>query len=124
MHSRLFFLLTAVLVSARSNTAFSQADLTASYFTLQVASFPDTNLANRFVVQLVKAGEHPACATVEIQGRGYWTRVFVGLFSTGETARRYGEKLVARGLISEFLVRRADLNQAATRPRRVTPSDS
>jgi sporulation related protein len=124
MHSRLFFFLAALLLSATSSTAFSQSDLATSYFTLQVASFPETDLANRFVVQLVSAGEHPACSTVELNGRGSWTRVFVGLFKTTDQARLYGESLVARGIIKEFLVRKADLNQSAIRPRRVTRNDS
>jgi hypothetical protein len=89
-----------------------------------VASFPNTELANKFVVQLVNAGERPVCATVEVEGRGYWTRVFLGLFETTYAAERYGDVLVARGIIREFLIKRATPNQAATRPRKVIGSES
>jgi hypothetical protein len=122
MHSRLCLFLTALLILACTSSAFTQSDIAATRFTLQVASFPDTELANKFVVQLAKAGEHPATATVELQGRGFWTRVFVGSFPTTDAARRYGDNLKARGIIAEFLVRKAELNQAFTRPRQVSPS--
>jgi SPOR domain len=124
VNSKSFLLLAALLISASPTTAVSQSRLTNPCYTLQVASFPNTELANRFVVQLVNAGEHPVCATVEVDGRGYWTRVFLGLFETTHAAGRYGDALVARGIIKEFLMKRANLNQAATRPRKVTGSES
>ena len=124
MNSKSFLLLAALLISASPATAVSQSHLTNPCYTLQVASFPNTELANRFVVQLANAGERPGCATVEVNGRGYWTRVFLGLFETTYAAGRYGDALVARGIIKEFLVKRANLNQAATRPRKVTGSES
>jgi len=120
MYSRRCLLLTPLFLLACASAAFPQSEPNAANFTLQVASFPNTELANNFVVQLVKTGEHPTCATVELQGRGYWTRVFLGLFATPDAARRYGENLMARGIVDEYLVRRADLNQAALRPRRVS----
>lgn len=123
MYSGRFFL-TALLLLACTSSAFPQTDVTAANLTLQVASFPDTELANKFVVQLVKAGEHPVCATVELPGRGYWTRVFLGLFATPDAARRYGDNLKARRIIDEFLVRKTDLNQAVTRPTRVSPNST
>lgn len=119
MHSRLFLVSTAVFVSMLAATAFADAGSDVPY-TIQVGAFPSTDLADKFVIKLVQAGEHPACAGVELQGRGYWTRVFVGLFSTSTAARRYAESLIARGIVDEFLVRRADLDQAIYRPRRVT----
>jgi len=76
------------------------------------------------MIHLVEAGEHPMCSTVELQGRGDWTRVFVGLFTTSESARRYGQRLIAAGRITEFLVTRAELSQQATRPRRVVQGDT
>ena len=124
MNSKSFLLLAALLVSASPATAVPQSRLTNPRYTLQVASFPNTQLADRFVVQLVNAGEHPVCATVEVSGRGYWTRVFLGLFETTYAAGRYGDALVAGGIIREFLVKRADVNQAATRPRKVIGSES
>lgn len=124
MHSRLSFFLAALLMSAGPSAAMSKSDLAAPHFTLQVASFPDTAQAGRCAAGLVSAGEHPVFDTVEIEGRGYWTRVFVGLFDTTDAARRHGVTLVARGVIKEFLVKKAGLNQAATRPRKVAGSDS
>lgn len=119
MHSRLFLLSTAVFISICPATAFADSGPDVPY-TLQVGAFPSTDLADKFVVKLVQAGEHPACATIELEGRGYWTRVFVGLFSSSTAARRYGESLIARGIVNEFLVRRANLDQTVFRPRRVT----
>jgi hypothetical protein len=124
MHLRLSFFLTALVISAGPSAAMSQSDLTAPHFTLQVASFPDIAQAGRFAAGLVTAGEHPVFDTVEIEGRGYWTRVFLGLFDTTDAARRHGVTLVAREVIKEFLVKKTGLNQAVTRPRRVAGSDS
>ena len=123
MHSTLSFFLGALMISV-GPSAMSKSDLAAALFTLQVASFPDTAQANKFAGGLLNAGEHPAFDTVEIEGRGYWTRVFVGLFDTTDAARRYGVQLIARGIIKEFLVKKASLNQAVTRPRRVAGTNS
>jgi hypothetical protein len=119
----LFFLPTVFVLAGASSIALSQSNVPTGSFTLQVASFPSKELADKFMIGLVSAGEHPTCATVALQGRGTWTRVFVGLFTRGESARQYGENLIARGLIAEFLVRRAELDQDATRPRRVSRPD-
>lgn len=124
MHSRLSLFLAALFISACAPEALSSSDLPAARFTLQVASFPDTAQAARFAAGLIGAGENPVCETVMIDGRGYWTRVFVGLFDTNDAARRYGGMLVARGVIKEFVVKTAGLNQAVTRPRRVSGGDS
>ena len=120
MNSKSFLFLAVFLALPGLVTAASQTRPNNPSYTLQVASFPNTDLANRFVLQLVEVGEHPVCATVELSGRGYWTRVFLGLFDTLQAAGLFGDDLVARGVISEFLVKKADLNQAATRPRTVT----
>ena len=119
MDSRLFLLSAVVFASSLPATAFAASDPEASY-TLQVGAFPSTDLADKFVVKLVQAGEKPGCTTVELQGRGYWTRVFVGLFPTSNAARRYGDNLIARGIVSDFLVKRPEPEQSIVRPRRVT----
>jgi len=119
MHSTLSFFVAALLISAGQFAALAKSDQTDTQFTLQVASFPDTAQATKFAVGLVGAGESPVLDTVQIEGRGSWTRVFVGLFDTPDAARRFGGTLVARGIIKEFLVKPAGLNQKVTRPRRV-----
>jgi hypothetical protein len=124
MYSRQCLFTAALLIFVGASSVLAQEEPAATYFTLQVASFPDTELANQFVIQLVREGEHPTCATIELQGRGHWTRVFLGLFSSAQAARRYGDNLKTRGTIVEFLIRKAELNEAVTRPRRVTPSDA
>lgn len=123
MYSRQCLFTAALLISFGASSVPAQEEPAATYFTLQVASFPDTELANQFVIQLVREGEQPTCATIELQGRGHWTRVFLGLFPSAQAARRYGDNLKTRGTIVEFLIRKAELNEAVTRPRRVTPSD-
>lgn len=118
MQSRLFLFSTTVLISICQVAAFADTGQNVNY-TLQVGAFPNSGLADKFVNKLVTAGEHPASSMIELPGRGYWTRIFVGLFSTNSAARRYGEGLIARGIIDDFLVRKAEPGQAATRPRRV-----
>lgn len=123
MDSRLFLLSAAVFVSISPASAIAGADPEASY-TLQVGAFPSSDLADKFVSKLIQLGEHPTRATVELEGRGYWTRVFVGRFPTGNAARRYGDSLIERGIVNQFLVRRPEPEQVIERPRRVTPASS
>jgi hypothetical protein len=117
MRSQLCFFLVSCILAGQS-VAFARSE-PVPHITLQVASFPDKAQAERFAIGLVKAGEKPAFDTVEIPGRGFWTRVFVGLFTSDDAARRQGVFLIARGVISQFLIRRTDSIQALTRPRRV-----
>ena len=124
MRSRLTFFLTSLLISASPVPVLCQSDLTTPQFTLQVASFPDTTQAASFAAGLVGAGEGPSFDTVEIPGRGEWTRVLIGRFDTTDDARRHGLILVARGLISEFLVRKPASTHTLTRPRRVFAKDA
>lgn len=123
MRSMLSFFIMAVLISA-GPSASANSDKAAPFFTLQVASFPEAAQAGRFAVGLVSAGETPVLETVEIEGRGFWTRVFVGLFAAADAADRYGATLVARGIIKEFLVKRTGPSLALTRPRRIGSRDS
>lgn len=125
MHSRLSFLLSTLLIAAAApSVSLSQATAPGRSLTLQVGSFPNSTLADRLIAELALAGEQPKYATVQLPGRGAWTRVFVGAFFSSDEARRYGNHLVAERLIKEFLVKRAEANQEATRPRRVVPDGS
>jgi len=111
-------LLAAVLLSAGQTAALNKPD-SVPHFRLQVASFSDKAQAETFAVGLIKVGEAPVFDAVEIQGRGSWTRVYLGSFSTTNAARRHGDALVARGIIHDFLVKKTESIQGLTRPRTV-----
>jgi hypothetical protein len=101
MRLRLAILSWVILLSL----AFSaQAQSTGSSFTLQVASFPDVTLAKQYATKLALAGEQAGLCTVELPGRGRWTRVLVGEFQTVEAARHYGESLRRGSLIESYLI--------------------
>ena len=119
MQSKLAIFSATILLSLIS-LAQAQTNESAPCFTLQVASFPDTALAENFAAKLARAGEQPGWGTVELPGRGYWTRVFVGSFKTIGAARVYGEALVARGIIAEYLVKTAYDVKSLSRPRTVS----
>lgn len=89
----------------------------AGYCTLQVAAFPDEALTEPFVSRLVRLGEKPIWGSVDLGSRGRWIRVFIGTFATSASARQHGRRLVARGIIKEFLVRPASDIRALGRPR-------
>ncbi len=76
-------------------------------FTIQVGAFTDARAAQAFVETLARAGETAVWGEVEIPGRGRWLRVFVGSFDTQSEARRYGQNLITRQTIKEFLVKPA-----------------
>lgn len=122
MQSKLAIFSAAILLSLGS-LAQAQADENAPGFTLQVASFPDTSLAEEFAARLARAGEQAVWGTVELPGRGDWTRVFVGSFKTTGAARGYGEALVRRGIIAEYLVKTAYDVKLLSRPRTISHGD-
>ncbi len=121
MQSKLAIFSATILLSLIS-LAQAQTNENAPGFTLQVASFPDTALAENFAAKLARAGEPTGWGTVELPGRGYWTRVFVGSFKTIGAARGYGDALVARGIVAEYLVKTAYDVKSLSRPRTVSIS--
>ncbi|HJQ26759.1 MAG TPA: SPOR domain-containing protein [Blastocatellia bacterium] len=112
--SALFFLLTPPALGQPAESIFS--------YTLQVASFPDAALAEQYAEHLSGAGETVGFGTYELTGRGRWTRVYVGSFKSTSDARRYGEALMGRGLIVEYLVKTARELQSLSRPHSVNPN--
>src|SRR5581483_856269 len=112
--SALFFLLTPPALGQPAESIFP--------FTLQVASFPDAVLAEQYAEHLSGAGETVGFGTYELTGRGRWTRVYVGSFKSTSDARRYGEALMGRGLIVEYLVKTARELQSLSRPHNVNPN--
>ena len=84
--------------------------------------FPTRRWPKNFAAKLARAGEPTGWGTVELPGRGHWTRVFVGSFKTIGAARGYGEALVARGIVAEYLVKTAYDVKSLSRPRTVSSS--
>ncbi len=88
-------------------TSFVSAEsLNGRTFTLQVASFAEPASAQEFGAILARQGLDTVLDTVKLPGRGNWTRVFVGKFKTASEAQKYGQELLVRGLIKEFVVTR------------------
>lgn len=117
-----FSLLLALCpASLSSSLARSQ---TGNY-TLQVAAFPEgaEAAAEEFVSKLTAADEPPIWGVVTLPGRGRWTRVFIGAFATQAEARAYGESLIARLLIKEFVIKKASEIKSLSRPRSVSRKD-
>jgi hypothetical protein len=90
-------------------------------FTLQVAAFPEAEDAKgeAFISQLAEAGEQPIWGTIEIPGRGNWMRIFIGSFKSAAEAKQYGEKLLERRLIKQFVIKKLSDIKDLTRPRSV-----
>jgi hypothetical protein len=118
----LFFALVSLLTLVPVICA--QSSETAGGFTLQVASFPERALAEKYIGKLTVAGEFPAWGTVELAGRGEWTRIFIGSFKTVDAARRYGASLMNRGVIEDFIVKTERDTRLLSRPRSVTHQES
>ncbi|HEX8088936.1 MAG TPA: SPOR domain-containing protein [Blastocatellia bacterium] len=118
----IFFRLLTLL--ALVPAVYAQSSEATGGFTLQVASFPERALAEQYTSKLALAGELPAWGTVELPGRGEWTRVFIGSFKTVEAARSYGVALMNRGIIEDFIVKSERDTRLLSRPRSVTRQDS
>lgn len=123
MHSRQAFLSAISLVLAISSTVHPKNNDQDSQFTIQVAAFVDIEEAIAFVNKLSRSGERPVWGEVDVPGRGRWVRIFVGVFDSLVEARRYADKLVARSLIQEFLVRPSGEMKLLMRPRNIIRSN-
>ena len=95
-------LLVTPFVSAQSSSGMT--------FTLQVASFSEPAAAQEFAAILARQALDTVLYPVKLPGRGTWTRVFVEKFNTASEAQKYGQRLLIRGLIREFVVTR--INEA------------
>ncbi|MFP5265641.1 MAG: SPOR domain-containing protein [Blastocatellia bacterium] len=114
----IFFRLLTLL--ALVPAVYAQSSEAAGGFTLQVASFPERALAERYTSKLAAAGEIAVWGTVGLPGRGEWTRVFIGSFKTADAARSYGVALMNRGVIEDFIVKSERDTRLLSRPRVVT----
>ncbi len=115
-------LLSAILtLSLGSSFVFATPEDKATGFIIQVAAFPESaeNEAEEFVAKLTDSGQQPIWGLIEIPGKGQWVRVFIGSFASPAQARQYGEKLVARRLIKEFIIKKSSEIKMLSRPRSV-----
>lgn len=115
MHPTLAILSSALLTLMLLPAQGQSADNGFPY-TLQVASFPDAAQAGQFAERLSSAGETVGVGTFELADRGNWTRVYVGSFKTVGEARNYGDGLIRRKLIAEYLVKTSTELQSLGRP--------
>ncbi|MEW6209087.1 MAG: SPOR domain-containing protein [Acidobacteriota bacterium] len=102
MHSKTLVSLFLLLALSTQSRAGEPSD-----YTIQVGAFADPRAAQAFADHLSRAGESAIWGEVEIPGRGRWTRIFIGSFDSQTEARRYGQRLIARDLIKEFIVKPA-----------------
>jgi hypothetical protein len=115
-------LISAILaLSLGSSFVCARSEDEGAGYTLQVAAFPESagNDAEEFVAKLTQSGEQPIWGLIEIPGKGQWMRVFIGAFNSPTQARQYGEKLVARRIIKEFIIKKASEIKMLSRPRTV-----
>ncbi|HKP12488.1 MAG TPA: SPOR domain-containing protein [Blastocatellia bacterium] len=115
MHRTLAILSSALLILLTLPAQGRSAENGFPY-TLQVASFPDAALAGQFAERLSNAGEAVGVGTFALAGRGIWTRVYIGSFKTTGEARDYGNALIRRKLIAEYIVKTSSELQALGRP--------
>ena len=115
-------LISAILaLSLGSSFVCANPEDKSAGFTLQVAAFPGSaeNEAEEFVAKLTDSGEQPVWGLIEIPGKGQWMRIFIGSFESQTQARQYGEKLFARRIIKEFVIKKSSEIKMLSRPRTV-----
>jgi hypothetical protein len=115
-------LLSAILtLSLWSSCVCASFEEQAAGFTIQVAAFPESaeSEAEKFVSKLTESGEQPIWGLIEIPGKGQWMRVFIGAFESSAEARQYGEKLMLRRIIKEFVIKKSSEIKMLSRPRSV-----
>ncbi len=126
MQSRQPFLSALIILSLCAPFVYADSQGKSIGFTLQVAAFPETDEteAENFITKIAEAGEQPIWGTIDLPGRGNWIRVFIGTFKTQIEARQYGEQLVTRRLITEFIIKRSSEIKSLSRPRSVIRKDA
>jgi hypothetical protein len=126
MQSRQTFFSALIILSLFSSFVYADAQAKTLGFTLQVAAFPETaeTEAENFITKIAEAGEQPIWGTIDLPGRGNWIRVFIGTFKSQNEARQYGEQLVARRLITEFIIKKSSEIKSLSRPRSVIRKDA
>lgn len=115
-------LLSAILtLSLWTSSVCAGPEEPSAGYTIQVAAFPESaeNEAEKFVLKLTESGEKPVWGLIEIPGKGQWTRIFIGSFNSSAEARQYGEKLIVRRIIKEFVIKKASEIKMLSRPRSV-----
>lgn len=126
MQSKTSFFSLLMILSLCSSFVYADSEKKSAGFILQVAAFPETaeSEAENFITKLAEAGEQPIWGTVDLPGRGNWMRVFIGTFKTQIEARQYGEQLVTRRLIKEFIIKKSSEIKSLSRPRSVIRKDA
>lgn len=115
-------LISAILtLSLWSTSVCATPEEQSTGFTIQVAAFPENaeSEAEKFVSKLTESGEQPIWGMIEIPGKGQWMRVFIGAFPSTAQARQYGDKLIDRRVIKEFIIKKASEIKMLSRPRSV-----
>src|SRR5215212_1252591 len=103
-------LVSAILtLSLWSTCVCASPEEQTSGYTIQVAAFPESaeNEAEKFVLKLTDSGEQPVWGLIEIPGKGQWMRVFIGSFESLAQARQYGDRLIVRRIIKEFVIKKS-----------------
>jgi cell division septation protein DedD len=92
-------------VAAKTAPSVVPADSSTGKYTVQIASFPQMEEAQR-MEQSLKSKSLPAfIQKTDLPGKGTWYRVRIGRFTTLEQAKLYGESLKSSELgIEEVLV--------------------
>src|SRR5205085_11639219 len=83
------------------------------------ASWSDLTLGRQQSGRLCRAGGSVGVGIFALPGRGNWARVYVGSFKTTSEARDYGNALINRKLIAEYIVKTATELQSLGRPHTV-----
>jgi len=115
-------LLSAILtLSLWSTSVCANPEEQSTGFTIQVAAFPESaeSEVEKFVSKLTDSGEQPIWGSIEIPGKGQWMRVFIGSFQSSAQARQYGDKLIVRRIIKEFVIKKSSEIKMLSRPRSV-----
>jgi len=109
--------------NSRGQTGAGETDCREAALTIDVPTRSDN--PGRLIADLQRRGIELIGVTIEPRkaaekGRAEtWTHIFVGRFRTAEAAGRYGDSLVARGIVDRFLVRAMPGCGDISRPRRV-----
>ncbi|MDD2672053.1 MAG: SPOR domain-containing protein, partial [Syntrophales bacterium] len=75
--------------AAEGSDQAANTTLPGHNYTIQVKAYQDEGETRQLVTELGRKGLKPFRASVNIDGRGVWHRIYVGNFSTRKEAQQY-----------------------------------
>lgn len=98
---------------AASVVNIGAVQINSHFFTIQIASFQQRQLAMDAAQKLKAAGQDAFFLTKQVDGKGKWYRLYLNRYASIQTARAGVNRLRQEGIISDAYIRRLPIQKRA-----------